>query len=154
MIHVVYPHLPPSSNKIYFRGTILTKHAREYAEEFSRYFATTHGHQVLDVNPDLLYALHLHFFFPTLINEGWVQRDKDGKRKAKSPYKKIDLSNRIKLLEDCIRDAIGVDDSHTFAASQEKHHDPINPRVEIFIHPVDPDTFGIPKEFQDASDKP
>ena len=34
-LHVVYPELPPSSNKIYFQGTKLTRTAREYAEAFA-----------------------------------------------------------------------------------------------------------------------
>lgn len=148
MLHVCYPKLPPSSNKIYFQGTRLTTAARKYAEEFSHFIATRHGHEIINVDPSLTYAVHFRFFFQTLVNEGWVSRDKSGKRKAKSPYKKLDLSNRIKLLEDCLRDAIGVDDSQTFAASQEKHHDPDNPRVEIYVHPVDPLLFGVPREFR------
>jgi Holliday junction resolvase RusA-like endonuclease len=148
MLHVVYRELPPTSNKIYFQGTRLTPKAREYAERFAHFMATKHGHEIIDIDPSQLYALHLRFFFETLVNEGWAKTNRKGQRLAQSPYKKVDLTNRVKLLEDCIRDAIGVDDSQTFAASLEKHHDPGNPRVEIMVHPVDPSIFGIPDGFR------
>lgn len=138
-----YPELPPSSNHIYFRGTTLTKVAREYAERFSQFVAQNHGHEVNDIDPSLLYALHLRFYFPTVVNKSWNATKGP---KAKDKYKKFDLSNRVKLIEDCIRDAVGVDDSHTFAASQEKHHDPQNPRVEIVLCSVDPLIFGVPED--------
>jgi hypothetical protein len=148
ILNVVYPVMPPTSNRIYFRGTILTKDARRYAEDFSRFFAVTHGHEVVDIDPSCLYALHLVFHF-NVLNDGWLERNKSGQRKAKGPYKKVDLSNRVKLLEDCIRDAIGVDDSHTFAATQTKCHekDPTRHRVEIAIQRVDPLMFGVPQEY-------
>lgn len=147
MIHIVYPELPPSSNKIYFRGTILTKRAREYGERFAHFMVKHHGHQLSDLDPESAYAVHLRFFFETLVNDGWVQRDKKGQRKASSRFKKIDVSNRIKLVEDCVRDALAIDDSHTFAMSQEKHHNPENPHIEIYVQEVDPLMFGVPKEF-------
>ncbi len=44
-----------------------------------------------------------------------------------------------------MRDAIGVDDSHTFAAQQEKQHqkDESKQGVQIWIHAVEPEQFGI-----------
>lgn len=146
-LHIVYPELPPSSNKIYFQGTRLTKHSREYAERFALFMVRNHGHQINEMNPDLTYAVHLRFYFESLVNPGWLERDRTGQRKAKTRYKKIDVSNRIKLVEDCVRDALAIDDSHTFALSQEKHHDPSNPRVEIYVQPINPTLFGVPQEY-------
>jgi Holliday junction resolvase RusA-like endonuclease len=143
-LHVVYTELPPTSNKLYFRGTILTKVAREYAERFAHYMAVNHLHQVSDMNPLGVYELTLHFFFPSVVNETWNNPDVKPSKRAKSRYKRMDLSNRIKLLEDCIRDALAIDDSQTFAAHQAKFHDPTNPRVEIFVNEVDPDWYGVP----------
>ncbi len=138
-----YPVLPPSSNHIYYQGTRLTKQAKEYAERFAHFMAQNYGPEINEIDPNLLYALHLRFFFPTVVNESWFATKG---RKAKDKYKKFDLSNRIKLLEDCIRDAVAVDDSHTFALSQEKHHDPQNPRIEVVLHTVDPGIFGVPED--------
>jgi Holliday junction resolvase RusA-like endonuclease len=143
LLKIVYPVLPPSSNKIYFRGTILRQEARNYAENFAKYAAQNHLHEISLLNPQGVYALHLKFFFDSLVNETWNNHTLAPSRRAKSRYKRIDLTNRIKLLEDCVRDAIDIDDSQTFAASQEKHQDPNNPRVEIEIEEISPALFGI-----------
>lgn len=144
-LEMVYPELPPSSNKIYFMGTRLTAHARAYAEKFSHYMFREYGAQVMQLDKDGLYAVHLRFYFDALENETYGNNQIAPSRRAKTRYKKIDLTNRIKLLEDCIRDLIDIDDSHTFAASQEKHQDPGHERVEIVIHRVEPGDFGLSK---------
>lgn len=142
-IHIVFKELPPSSNHIYFRGTILTKQAKEYAERFSQYVAQNHLHEVFQMDDLAAYRLDLCFYFPTLENESWQNPEVSKKKQAKSRYKRLDLTNRIKLLEDCVRDALSIDDCQTFVAHQEKHQDPINPRVEITVQKVDPEQFGL-----------
>lgn len=142
-MEMTYPVIPPTSNKIYFRGTILTGIAREYAENFAAFAAKNHLHEINQLNPDGIFALHLKFYFETLINESYQNPKVPPSKRAKDRYKKIDLTNRIKLLEDCVRDALDIDDSRTFAASQEKHHDPTNPRVHIYIEEVSPSSFGV-----------
>jgi Holliday junction resolvase RusA-like endonuclease len=146
VLKMVYPILPPTSNKLYFRGTILTKVAREYAESFSMHASREYLADINKLNPRALYAVHLHFYFETVINESYNNPKVPASKRAKSRYKKFDLTNRIKLLEDCVRDALAIDDCQTFVAAQEKHMDPTNPRVEIFIHEVDPSMFGVPPE--------
>jgi Holliday junction resolvase RusA-like endonuclease len=141
---MIHPVLPPSSNKIYFRGTSLTKVAREFAEGFAKHAAQNYLHLVNQLNPDGLFAVHLRFYFETVINETWNNPNVKPSKRAKERYKRFDLDNRIKLLTDCVRDAIGIDDSHFFAGSQEKHMDPQFPRVEIMIQEVSPDLFGVP----------
>lgn len=134
-LFISYPVLPPTSNHLYFRGTILTKKAREYKEAFKEHVIKNYMYQISALDPGALYGLHLRFFFPTLINRSET---------AKSRYKRIDLTNRIKFLEDCLKEVVSIDDSQTFIAAQEKHHCPENPRVEITYYPVDPTVFGIP----------
>lgn len=145
VLRVTYPVIPPTSNKLYFNGTMLTAVAREYAETFAQFMAQRHGSEVLEMNKDALYALHLRFFMHGLENASWNNPKVAPSRRAKTRYKRIDLSNRIKLLEDCIRDALDIDDSHTFAASQEKHQvpDDVPERVEITIQRVNPTLFGL-----------
>ncbi len=145
VLRVTYPIIPPTSNKLYFRGTMLTKTARDYAEAFAQFMAQNHGADVLEMDPKSLYALHLRFFMHGLENASWNNPNVAPSRRAKTRYKRVDLSNRIKLLEDCIRDAIDIDDSHTFAASQEKHQvpDEVPERVEITIQRVNPALFGL-----------
>jgi Holliday junction resolvase RusA-like endonuclease len=146
LLSFTYPEIPPTSNHIYIKGAILTPEAREYAERFSHFFVQHYMHAVQGLDAKKIYAIHLRFYFETLINASYRNPKVPAAKRAQTWYKKLDLTNRIKLLEDCIRDALGVDDSHTFVASQEKHMDPKSPRVEFFVHEVDPKLFGIPEE--------
>jgi len=143
-LKIVYPGLPPTSNKIYFRGTQLTAKAREFAESFAMYSAQHHTHEITRMNRDGIYAVHLRFFME-LVNLSWNNPEVAPSRRAKERYKRIDLDNRIKLLTDCVRDAIDIDDSRFFAGSQEKHHDPdpTQSRVEIYIQEINPLDFGF-----------
>jgi Holliday junction resolvase RusA-like endonuclease len=143
MITMVYPVLPPTSNRIYFRGRQLTATAREYAEGFSKFAAQNHLHELSKLNPQGVFAIHLRFYFAELVNASWNNPHVKPSKRAKGRYKKLDLDNRIKLLTDCVRDAMDIDDSRIFAASQEKHQDFIQPRVEITIQEVDPSLFGV-----------
>lgn len=140
---IEFPELPPSSNHIYIRGTILSATAREYAERFSMHFVRTYGHLSDTFAPEDTIAVHIKFFFDSVENKTFMNPDVAPSKRAKTRYKRIDLDNRVKLLTDCMRDAIGVDDSHIFLASQEKHQDSAKPRVEITITTIDPREFGI-----------
>lgn len=144
-IRIVYPELPPTSNLIYFRGTMLTSKAREYAERFAHYVVKNHLHEISSLNPEGLYELTLHFYF-NLLTSSYNNPKVPVSKRAKSRYKKVDLSNRVKLLEDCVRDALNVDDSRTLEIHLTKFHDPVSERVEIYINEVDPLLYGIPKE--------
>jgi Holliday junction resolvase RusA-like endonuclease len=146
ILHIVYPEIPPTSNKLYFQGTRLTTVAREYAERFSHFMATNHLHEVGSLNPHGVYELSLHFYFESVINETWNNPTIKPSKRAKSRYKRMDLSNRIKLIEDCVRDFIAIDDSQTFEGHQVKFQDPRNPRVEIFISETKPELYGVPPE--------
>lgn len=143
VLKIVFPELPPSSNHIYIKGTILSSVARAYAEKFSLHFVRNHGHQTMLFDAADTIAVHLRFFFDQLENKRFMDPKCPPSKRPKTRYKRIDLDNRVKLLTDCVRDAIGVDDSHIFAASQEKHQDPLNPRVEVYIQKVDSRDFGI-----------
>ena len=143
---MVVPFLPPTSNHLYIKGTILTAVARKFAEDFSAYVMQNYGHVVTStkLNPLAIYGLRLIFYFDSLVNPSFMDMKVPPSKRAKSRYKRIDLTNRVKLLEDCVRDALAIDDSQTFIAMLEKHHDPGNPRVEIDVWEVNPSDFGIP----------
>lgn len=144
LLHIIYRgDMPPSANKIYFRGSILTPASRKFAESFSKHVAQNHLHQLNDIDPKSLYAVHLRFYFETVINASFDNPKIAESKRAKNRYKRFDLDNRIKLLTDCVRDAIGVDDCQFFELTQEKHQDPKDPRIEIMIKKVDPKDFGL-----------
>lgn len=143
-LKLVFPGLPPTSNKIYFRGTQLTAKAREFKEAFKFHVAQNYGHLMNGLNRDGIYAVHLRIFME-VVNVSWNNPDLPPSKRSKERYKKVDLDNRIKLLTDCVRDAIDIDDSRIFAGSQEKQNepDPEKSHVEIYIQEVDPRDFGL-----------
>lgn len=143
-LHVVYSELPPTSNRIYFRGTSLTRIAREYAERFSQHMVRNHLHQINEMDPTQIYEVSLDFYFESVVNSTFRNPSVKPSKRAKDRYKRFDISNRIKLLEDCVRDALGIDDSHTFEGHQRKMCDPLRPRVEIFVNQTKPEYYGIP----------
>lgn len=147
-LYIDYDELPPSSNHIYARtrfGTVLTKVAKKYAEDFSYKVIRKHLPEISQLNKNGVFSLQLRFTFKSLLNEGAF--DENPKKRPTTLYKRIDLSNRIKLIEDCIRDVIGIDDSQTFTSQQLKMQDPNvgeKGRVEIIISEVMPDLYGLP----------
>lgn len=146
VLHIIYDEIPPTSNHIYFRGTQLTTKAREYAERFSHFIVRNHLHEIGTLNKKGVFELSLIFYFETVINTSYNNPKIPPSKQAKERYKRFDLTNRIKLIEDCVRDAIQIDDSRTFESHQLKMMDPFRPRVEIFVNEVNPDWYGVPRE--------
>jgi Holliday junction resolvase RusA-like endonuclease len=144
-LKIVYEILPPSSNRIYFKGRILRREAREYAERFSDH-CRQHLPEIMQLDPEAIFHVDLVFYLQ-LLNESYGNLKVPPSKRAKTRYKKIDLDNRVKLLVDCVRDAIGIDDSRIFSYRQAKIHDPARQRVEITIFTADPAQYGIPPVF-------
>lgn len=142
-LKMVYKELPPTANHIYIRGSILKAPARAYAENFAKFVAQNYLAEISEMNQSGIFCLVLRFFFPTVVNDTWMNPKVPPSKRAKTRYKRFDLTNRIKFLEDCVRDALDIDDSQTFIAHQEKFQDAENPRVEIEVFEVDPAKFGI-----------
>lgn len=143
-----YPELPTSANRLYFRGTRLTGVAREYRERFRAWVAQNYLHAVMELldpktDPTVVYNLRL-IFYMNCLTDTWNDPNTPPSRRASSRYKRVDLSNRIKLLEDCIKYAVSIDDSLTFGASQAKYHSPNQDGVFVELTVVDPTTFGVP----------
>ena len=57
--------------------------------------------------------LQIDLYFKALENKGWPKT-------CKSRYKRIDVSNRVKLLEDAIFEAFGLDDKLVFSLKVTK----------------------------------
>lgn len=129
--------MPPSSNHIYINksgGRIKTAEARAWQNKAVREIieqAKLGFQENLDQNKQ--YALLMTFYFKQIINKGWGEiykkGDKKGQRKSQNKWKRVDLSNRVKLAEDAMKIATGVDDSSTMASILIKTCDPQNPRL-------------------------
>jgi len=96
--------------------------------------------------PWFVYHLRMIFHFPPeeILNKTWL---KTGKNKAKSPYKKMDVGNRRKLIEDCLSEAIDIDDSLNFGLELYKVISEDRIGVEIILEQEDPEQFGIPNRY-------
>lgn len=161
-------------------GVFLSKEAKAYAEKFSHHVVQNYGstlHQASFLSDlDVALEVRLLFYFEKLDNETWkgltpAEKAKGGvQRKVKkrnkktkemetleqfvhvSRYKRLDTDNRVKLVQDCIMDAIDVDDSHIFSNILCKFQDPKRPRVEVFIEPVDVEQFLNPGGRDDGAE--
>lgn len=128
MFRLEVPSLPPSSNNAYFNlpngGRALTKEAKSYLLETKAHLAQNYRTELSQLKPDVPYGLYVIFYFPALENSGWPKT-------AKTRYKRLDATNRIKLLEDALKDVAGIDDSQNQAVFVQKRvgHE----RTELFI---------------------
>jgi hypothetical protein len=104
------PFLPPSVNKLFTTvrdpasgviKRVLTDKARRIRRLVQAMIDTT-------LDPSRTYELHLDLFMPCFTKKGGVR--------------KVDVSNRIKFIEDCVCEALGIDDSHIFRVVLTKHH--------------------------------
>jgi Holliday junction resolvase RusA-like endonuclease len=128
--------LPPSSNHIYInvgKGRTLSKEARAYkTQNVSKIVRSGGWKEKMDKNA--AYSLRLIFYFPQVETKKWVKSlKKNGISEDVNRWTRLDLSNRIKLLEDTIVEALGVDDSAFFDMQQVKRLDPDNPRVDVEV---------------------
>ena len=145
------PFLPPSENRIRVHrrqgGQVYSKEAKDFKTKFSDYMRENYFIDVtrfVDGHTEQsIYSVTMVFTMETLINEGWV------KKKAKTLYKKVDVGNRRKLIEDCLSTAFGeIDDSLFFELLLRKEMGP-EQGVEIFVQRVSPETFGVPHVTRD-----
>jgi Holliday junction resolvase RusA-like endonuclease len=132
VIHIVIDGIPPSTNHAYF-----TKGARRILTTKGRAYLLETKTKILREFPKVLsffvknkpYLVYFRFHLPQIYNAGYPT-------KTDSRYKTIDVSNRVKLLEDALKDVAAIDDAqnicvvtHKCPGDQEK--------TEIFIWSVE-----------------
>ncbi len=118
MIHLSIPSLPPSSNHAYanIRGTnkrVLTQEGKAYKIATMAHLAQTYSKELRYFKANVPYLMVIRFWFEQIRNKGYPTE-------AATLYKKIDLSNRVKLLEDAIKDVAAIDDSQNLVLILEK----------------------------------
>lgn len=163
-VNLWYPVLPPSSNKLYFKGTMLTQVAREYKEQFKMYVVQNYMHLIGEMpmpnskytdpksgeivdhetkEPNLVFGLTLLFYMDCLTS--WCDPKVYKAHQARFRFRKVDLTNRIKFIEDCFKYAVDIDDSLTFASTQMKMHSPDQEGVMLSYYVMAPEQFGVPR---------
>lgn len=145
-LRVWVPHLPPSSNQIYIRhptgkGRILSDKARAFKIKAMRTIQQEGHVAFLHFQHNVTYELTLAVFFEQVE----VKTSTKGSR-----FKKIDLSNQVKLIEDTVAEAIGIDDSHNFRLKLEKHCDPKNPGLYVIYREIPEEEVNLTKEAYDG----
>jgi len=124
MIYIHFPWLPPSVNDLYkpvIKGTgfrkiaikVLSVEGRKFKEEAISYLTKTCQEQMRWFKPNGTYVIFALFGIPTLLNKGWPKT-------AKTKYKRVDASNRVKALEDVIAEASATDDSNYMLSACQK----------------------------------
>lgn len=117
MIRLEIPWLPPSSNHAYFnlkgRGRSLTDVGRAYLMGTTGYLQKHYRKEMAFFQKNIAYFVVARFYFQEVENKGYPKT-------AANRYKTLDGGNRVKLLEDALKKAGGVDDSQTLKFLWEK----------------------------------
>jgi hypothetical protein len=114
------PSVPPSVNNAYItvhNKRVLTKAGREYKTETKTFIARTYPSLLKFFSKEHEYAVLIRVTFKgkeALFTKGFETG------KAESRYKKVDVTNRIKLLEDALAEATGIEDQQNFVFASVK----------------------------------
>jgi hypothetical protein len=113
------PSVPPSVNHAYITAhnrRILTKVGRAYKEETKTYIARTYPRELTLFTKEHQYAVLVRV---TLLKDAVFCKGFES-GKTESRYKKLDATNRIKLFEDALAEATGIDDQQNFVFTMMK----------------------------------
>lgn len=117
MIELDLP-MPPSVNKLYatVRGRrIMTTKGKAVKHEITQLVVKHIASMPELFRDEKQLRLTVDLYFSAVENKGWSSG------KAKTRYKRIDVSNRAKLLEDALFSGVGIDDSLIFELIMRKH---------------------------------
>lgn len=134
MIHLQLPGLPPSINNLYhdqpvhvggkgrFKKTIvkrvLTDEGRAFKANTLAHLVKRYQAQLMFFKKNVPYCVYYRFITPELLNKTWPKT-------AENRYKRFDASNLVKVLEDVLVDACGIDDSNFLSVISEKRKGPV-----------------------------
>ena len=113
--------MPPTVNKAY-----VNVNKRRFLSQSGKLFKQDVKAKVAELSLDCTETFWLdceplkltcEFYFPALENKGWSTG------KAKTRYKRIDVSNRVKLLEDAVSEGLDIDDLYFFQLNLIKRED-------------------------------
>ncbi len=108
MIKLELMGIPPTANHAYATvhgHRVLSSKGKKYKTETKTSLVERFPRELRFFRDNAPYLVAVRFYFEEIENKGWFQGT------AASRYKRLDLTNRVKLLEDCLKDAAGIDDS-------------------------------------------
>ncbi len=145
-LKLVIPFIPPTSNSIYVtiwkqKRIVKSKEAEAFKQRFISEVVPTYLPWIsrMSSSPETIYEVTTIFYLDRwdIMNKGWFNNP----RTAASRYKKMDTGNRLKLIHDCLSEAIGVDDSHFFSIKANKavaQEWGLEPQVHVFVCQIVP----------------
>ena len=154
-LRIIIPFLPPSSNKIYVtdwkrKRRFKSKEANAFAEGFRARVVPVYLPWLSKLvgpeqDPCVTYTVATDLYFPRkeVLNMTWG--DTTVKKPAMTRYKKMDTGNRLKLVNDCLAEALQIDDAHFFQIGGRKliaESFGVEPQVHIFLALQACTTFG------------
>jgi len=98
---------------------VLTAEGKKYKNETKTYIARNFPEQMKFFRPNQPYVVAVEFVFQGrehLYCVGWD----DPKKQVENRYKALDVGNRLKLFEDALASATGIDDKHNFVVLLSK----------------------------------
>lgn len=148
-LRIIIPFIPPTSNSIYVtiwkqRRIVKSKEATAFHNRFTSEVVPKYLPWIsrMSNSPETVYDVKVVLYLDQwdIFNKGWFQVPK----KAATRYKKMDTGNRLKLIHDCLSDAVGVDDSHFFNLGAYKcsaQEYGVDPQVHLFVSSLE-----VPKD--------
>lgn len=128
MIKLALEGIPPSANNAYATvhgHRILSSKGKKYKAETKTALVSRFPKEMRFFKPNVPYLVFIRLYFPEVENKTWFQG------KAESRYKRFDVGNCLKLLEDCLKDAAGIDDSQHMRVVLDKQQG--KEKTEIWV---------------------
>lgn len=145
-LRIIIPFIPPTSNSIYVtiwkqKRVVKSKEAVAFQNRFLSEVVPKYLPWLSKItsSPETIYRVTTHLYLDQwdIFNKGWFLVPK----KAATRYKKMDTGNRLKLVHDCLSEAIGVDDSHFFCLGADKlvaQEHGVEPQVHLYLEVTTP----------------
>ena len=149
IIRITNLPLPPSVNQVYAttRGgkRVMTQKGKTFKQQVrSRVGAECASRTDLVDLAALPLSLKIEIFLDTVVNKGWSTG------KAKTRYKRVDTTNRQKLLEDAVSEALGIDDSQFFVVVASKKSGAPSASVSIYDYRACVSDHGVTEEYYEG----
>jgi len=122
-----FPFIPPSTNHAYTNGAFGRRTLSNKGKAYKK-LVTALVTQTVALGPAMSKDRGWMIWITittSILSKGWP-------KKAKNRYKTLDASNRVKLLEDAIKDGLGLDDSCTVRLIVEKLEGDDHTRVRFW----------------------
>ncbi len=133
MVKFVIPGMPPSINHAWFTlphgGRTLKPAGKKYKHEVQTLLAQQYPRELMTFVKDEPYLVFFRVHLEIIENATWGA----AKKAAANRYKKVDVTNRIKILEDVVSEVTGIDDSCTLTFVTQKVKASMYEQIEVFI---------------------